>query len=176
MKPITLGIIAIGAVLALAPGSVLGEPIEKKGTTPYRTHFVFRPLASIDIPGLGTATALEAVGTTENMKGEKMLDKMSAHCTAVNVASGDKKYIDGACVLADSDGDKIFSTFDTRDVDASQPDLSCGTHIITDGTGKYAGITGKEPFACNAMPALAGAGGYTAMDIPHNSTWEIKGQ
>ena len=176
MKPITLGIIAIGAVLALAPGSVLGEPIEKKGTTPYRTHFVFRPLASIDIPGLGTATALEAVGTTENMKGEKMLDKMSAHCTAVNVASGDKKYIDGACVLADSDGDKIFSTFDTRDVDATQPDLSCGTHIITGGTGKYAGITGKEPFACNAMPALAGAGGYTAMDIPHSSTWEIKGQ
>jgi hypothetical protein len=36
--------------------------------------------------------------------------------------------------------------------------------------------TGSEPFACNAMPALAGAGGYTAMDIPHNTTWEIKGQ
>jgi hypothetical protein len=176
MKPLTLGIVATSVALVLAPGSVLGDPVEKKGTTPYLTHFVFRPLASIDIPGLGTATALEAVGTTENMKGEKMLDKMSAHCTAVNIASGDKKYIDGACVLADSDGDKIFSTFDTRDVDASQPDLSCGTHIITGGTGKYAGITGKEPFACNAMPALAGAGGYTAMDIPHNTTWEIKGQ
>jgi hypothetical protein len=176
MKPLTLGIVATSVALVLAPGSVLGDPVEKKGTTPYLTHFVFRPLASIDIPGLGTATALEAVGTTENMKGEKMLDKMSAHCTAVNIASGDKKYIDGACVLADSDGDKIFSTFDTRDVDASQPELSCGTHIITGGTGKYAGITGKEPFACNAMPALAGAGGYTAMDIPHNTTWEIKGQ
>jgi hypothetical protein len=171
MKPITLGIIAIGAVLALAPGSVLGEPIEKKGTTPYRTHFVFRPLASIDIPGLGTATALEAVGTTENMKGEKMLDKMSAHCTAVNVASGDKKYIDGACVLADSDGDKIFSTFDTRD---KSPDHDCGTHIITGGDGKYAGITGKEPFKCEGMPNLAGPGGYTSLDIPHTTTWEIK--
>jgi hypothetical protein len=176
MKFLPLSIVATSFVLTFAPGSVLGDPIEKKGTTSYLTHFVFRPLASIDIPGLGTATALEAVGTTENMKGEKMLDKMSAHCTAVNVASGEKKYIDGACVLADSDGDKIFSTFDTRDVDASQPDLSCGTHIITGGTGKYAGITGKEPFACNAMPALAGAGGYTAMDIPHNTTWEIKGQ
>jgi hypothetical protein len=22
------------------------------------------------------------------------------------------------------------------------------------------------------MPALAGPGGYTAMDIPHNTTWE----
>jgi hypothetical protein len=163
-----------GMLIVLAPGVVVGQQIEKKGTTPYVTHFIFRPLMSIDIPGLGTATPLEAVGTTENMKGEKMLDKMSAHCVALNVASGDKKYIDGACVLADSDGDKIFSTFDTRDVDKSQANMDCGTHIITGGTGKYKGITGKEPFACIAMPALAGPGGYTAMDIPHNTTWEIK--
>ena len=163
-----------GVLMALAAGVVLAEPIAKKGTTPYVTHFIFRPLMSIDIPGLGTATALEAVGTTENMKGEKMLDKMSARCAAVSVASGHKKYIDGACVLVDSDGDMIMSTFDTRDVDKSQPNRDCGTHIITGGTGKYKGITGKEPFACIAMPALAGPGGYTAMDIPHNTTWEIK--
>jgi hypothetical protein len=36
--------------------------MEKKGTTPYVTHFIFRPLMSIDIPGLGTATNLEASG------------------------------------------------------------------------------------------------------------------
>ena len=81
-----------------------------------------------------------------------MLDKMSARCTALSVDSGAKKYIDGACVLADADGDKIFSTFDTRDLDKSQPDMNCGTHIITGGTGKYKGITGSEPFACNALP------------------------
>ena len=63
---------------------------------------------SIYVADLGKATTLEAVGTTQNMKGEKMLDKMSAHCTALNVAAGDKKYIDGACVLADSDGDTDF--------------------------------------------------------------------
>ena len=162
------------ALSALLPAAAGAQTIEKKGTTPYVTHFIFRPIMSIDIPDLGTATNLEAVGTTQNMKGEKMLDKMSAHCAALSVTSGDKKYIDGACVLADSDGDKIFSTFDTRDVDKSQPDMKCGTHIITGGTGKYKGITGTEPFACNAMPALAGAGGYTAMDIPHNTAWEIK--
>ena len=38
------------------------------------------------------------------MKGEKMLDKMSARCTALSVDSGPNKYIDGACVLADADG------------------------------------------------------------------------
>ncbi|TAI59905.1 hypothetical protein CWO89_43635 [Bradyrhizobium sp. Leo170] len=166
---------ALAAVLmSLAPMAVAGDPIEKKGTTPYVTHFIFRPLMTIDTAELGKATTLEAVGTTQNMKGEKMLDKMSARCVALNVASGDKKYIDGACVLADSDGDKIFSTFDTRDLDKSQPKLDCGTHIITGGTGKYKGITGSEPFACISMPALAGPGDYFAMDIPHNTSWEIK--
>jgi hypothetical protein len=77
-------------------------------------------------------------------------------------------------VLADADGDMIFSTFNTRDVDSSQPDMNCGTYIVTGGTGKYKGITGSEPFACNAMSNLAGASGYTAMDIPHNTSWEIK--
>ncbi len=103
-----------------------------------------------------------------------MLDKMSARCNALQVQTGDKKYIDGACALADKDGDVIFSTFDTRDVDKSDPKLNCGVHIITGGSGKYAGITGREPFACNEMPALAGGGGYWALDIPHNTTYEIK--
>jgi hypothetical protein len=163
-----------GVLMAFAPGIVLADPIEQQGTTPYVTHFIFRPLMSIDVPGLGTATPLEAVGTTQNMKGEKMLDKMSARCAALSVASGEKKYIDGACVLADGDGDKIFSTFDTRDLDKSQPKMDCGTHVITGGTGKYAGISGSEPFACIPMPPLAGSDGYTAMDIPHNTTWQIK--
>jgi hypothetical protein len=178
MKPMHVSMIAgpatAMALTALASGSAFAQQIEKKGTTPYVTHFIFRPLMSIDIAGLGTATNLEAVGTTQNMKGEKMLDKMSAHCAALSVASGDKKYIDGACVLTDVDGDKIFSTFDTRDLDKSQPQMNCGTHIITGGTGKYKGITGSEPFACITLPALAGPGGYTAMDIPHNTAWEIK--
>jgi hypothetical protein len=57
-----------GVLTALAAGVALGQPIEKKGTTPYVTHFICRPVMSIDIPGLGTATSLEAIGTTENMK------------------------------------------------------------------------------------------------------------
>ena len=170
---IRLAVLTLG-VAAFIPAPANADAIPAKGTTPYVTHFVFRPVQSLDVPGLGTATLLEAVGTTENLKGEKMLDKMSARCTALNVASGDKKYIDGACVLSDADGDMIFSTFDTRDIDKSQPELNCGTHIITGGTGKYKGITGSEPFACNGMPALAGDGGLTAMDIPHNTSWEIK--
>ena len=163
------------SVLVLSiSGDVLADTMGKKGTTPYVTHFIFRPLVSIDVPGF-KATAHEMTGTTENLNGEKMLDKMAARCVAIEIDTGPKKYIDGACALTDSDGDRIFSTFDTRDVDKSMGDKgACGTHIITGGTGKYAGITGKEPFACNSLPPLAGGGGYTTMDIPHVTTWEIK--
>jgi len=168
-------IACLSAVLLALSCPARGEDAgAKKGTTPYVTHFIFRPVQTLDVKGVGSATLLEAVGTTQNMKGEKMLDKMSARCTALNVDSGDKKYIDGACALTDADGDVIFSTFDTRDVDKSQPDMSCGTHVITGGSGKYKGISGREPFACQTMPKLAGDGGYFAMDIPHNTTWEIK--
>jgi hypothetical protein len=175
MQRIITILLLSGGLMAFAPGIVLGAPIEKKGTTSYVTHFVFHPLSSIDVPGVGKATALEAVGPTENMTGEKMLDKMKAKCAAVSIESGDKKYVDGACALTDSDGDIVFSTFDTRDLDKSQPKMDCGTHIITGGTGKYKGITGREPFACIAQPTPAGEpAGSFAIDIPHNTTWEIK--
>jgi hypothetical protein len=166
-----------GIVLALTPSIAVGEePMPQKGTTPYVTHFVFRPLEAIDIPNAKVA-AFEATGITDNMEGGKMLDKMSARCEGIKVDFTPKKYIDGACVLTDADGDMIFSTFDTRDVDKAAGDKgACGTHIITGGTGKYAGITGKEPFACDTMPDLAGAGGYTSMNIPHVTSWEIKKQ
>ena len=49
------------------------QPIEKQGTTPYVTHFIFRPLQGLEVKGVGTATLLEAVGTTQNLKGEPML-------------------------------------------------------------------------------------------------------
>lgn len=31
------------ALVSFAPAAVAGEPIEKKGTTPYVTHFIFDP-------------------------------------------------------------------------------------------------------------------------------------
>ena len=165
-----------GFLIVLVPATVLGAEIAKEGSTSYTTHFVFHPKSSIDIPGTGKATALEAVGPTENTMGEGMLDKMKAKCAAVSIEAGDKKWIDGACTLTDSGGDVVFSTFDTRNLDKSQPKMDCGTHTIIGGTGKYKGITGKEPFACISKPTPAGEPeGSFAIDIPHNTTWEIKG-
>lgn len=157
-------------------GAVLADPVAKGGTTNYTTHFVFHPKSTVDIPGVGKAVALEAVGPTENTDGVDFLDKMKAKCAAVSIEAGGKKWIDGACALTDAEGDVIFSTFDTRDLEKSLPKMDCGTHLIAGGTGKYKGITGKEPFACISKPTPAGEPeGAFAIDIPHRTTWEIKG-
>jgi hypothetical protein len=81
MKPVvrtpakmTLVMVRIAVLSTMLVSIGLGTALadEKKGTTPYVTHFIFRPVQSLEVPGLGTATLLEAVGTTQNMKGEKM--------------------------------------------------------------------------------------------------------
>jgi hypothetical protein len=84
-----LSVLAATAVMmAFAPGVVLGA--ETKGTTPYVTQH-FSTGGEPRCTPVGTATLLEALGITQNMKGEKMFDKMSAHCEALNVAPGDRK-------------------------------------------------------------------------------------
>ena len=167
-------VLVAGGLMAFLTNGVLAEAVPKKGTATYTTHFVFHPKSTVDIPGVGKVVALEAVGPTENTSGGWMYDKMKAKCAAVNVESGGKKWIDGACALTDADGDVIFSTFDTRDLDKAQPKMDCGTHLITGGTGKYKGITGREPFACISKPAPDEPKDAFAIDIPHNAEWEIK--
>jgi hypothetical protein len=68
----------LSAILLAYPSALQAEEaMEKSGTTHYVTHFIFRPVQGLDVDGVGSATLLEAVGTTQNMKGEKMLDKMA---------------------------------------------------------------------------------------------------
>lgn len=168
--------LAVSALLAFsaAPALAVKAPA-KSGSTSYTTSFIFVPKSTVDIPGVGKAVALEATGPTKNTAGDEFLDNMKAKCAAVSVESAGKKWIDGACALTDADGDVVFSTFDTRDLDTAQPKMDCGTHLVTGGTGKYKGITGREPFACVNKDTPAGSPeGAFAIDIPHNTTWEFK--
>ena len=36
-------------LVAFAPGIIQADPIEKKGTAPYVTHFIFRPVQSLEV-------------------------------------------------------------------------------------------------------------------------------
>jgi hypothetical protein len=108
------------------------------------------------------------------MKGEKIFDKMSAHCVALSVEAGDKKYIDGACVLADSDGDKIFSTFDTRDVDRAQPDRSCGTLSSRAAPARTRASSEKSRSLVWPCPPWLVPAAISRWTFRTTHTWEIK--
>ena len=39
-------------LMTVGLGAALADPTEKKGTTPYVTHFIFRPVQSLEVTGL----------------------------------------------------------------------------------------------------------------------------
>ena len=64
-----------GVLLSLAASPAFATDLPNKGTTPYVTHFVFRPLMNVDVPGVGSVTTLEAVGTTRTSRARRCSTK-----------------------------------------------------------------------------------------------------
>ena len=117
-----LGKVALlsGVLLGFAPGVLLGEPIGKKGTNSVRDAFHLS--ASDEHRHSRSRYRHQSGGGRYHAKHEWRKDArqdVSSMC-GVERCLSEKKYIDGACVLTDSDGDQIFSTFDTRDIDKSR--------------------------------------------------------
>lgn len=162
------------AAITLWSGSALGADWPKQGTTNYVIHYVMKPINTISVDNLGKAVALEMVGTTANLEGKAFMDKMIAHCVAIQIDSGMAKYMNGGCTMTDKDGDRIFTTFDTRELEGALPRFGCGTHTITNGSGKYKGITGKEPFNCLILPTSAPGQGWSGMDIEHQMNYKFQ--
>ena len=87
---------------------------------------------------------------------------MSVRCLFYREAVGGKDKGSGACTETDSDGDKVFSTFDA------------GTriHTLIGGTGKYKGISGTAPITVTPLPAPGP--GLGAIVVEHRVTWQFK--
>lgn len=166
-------ILCAAATMMLCSGGAMSADWPKQGTTNYIIHYVMQPINTIDVGDLGKAIALEMVGTTANLEGKTLMDKMIAHCVAIKIDSGPAKYMNGGCTMTDKDGDRIFTTFDTRELEGALPRFGCGTHTITGGVGKYKGISGKEPFSCLILPSTA-AQGWSGMDIEHLMNYKFE--
>jgi hypothetical protein len=160
--------------MMLWAGAAVSADWPRQGTINYVIHYVMQPINTIDVDKLGKAVALEMVGTTANMEGKSLMDKMIAHCVAIQIDSGKAQYMNGGCTMTDKDGDRIFTTFDTRELEGALPRFGCGTHTITNGSGKYKGITGKEPFNCIILPTSAPGQGWSGMDIEHQMNYKFQ--
>jgi hypothetical protein len=86
MKQITTTVLLSGMFVALAAGISVADEIAKSGTTSYVTHFVFHPMSSIDVSGVGKAVALDqgslTLYTTSHCRPAP--DRLTSHCATVH--------------------------------------------------------------------------------------------
>jgi hypothetical protein len=67
---------------------------------------------------------------------------------ANDVLDGVSTALNGHCIVADKDGDKVFSVFEGK---GSAPGIIAGTFQWTGGTGKFTGIQGNNTFHVTAI-------------------------
>ena len=168
--------IALGALAVFAPNVATAGDTPKKGSRTFTIHYVYRPVGYSEVPGVGKITVLEASGQLENIKGESppFKDAIKNKCQMVSIEAGGKTWTDGACVAADGDGDLVLATFDSRNLDKSQPKMDCGSYVDTGGTGKFKGFSATGAYTCAMAEAPKGEpAGSFAMDISHVENWQM---
>ena len=168
--------IAVCTLAATASQFASAAEPPKKGNKTFTIHYLYHPVGYTEVPGVGKVTTLESAGQIENIKGETppFKDAMKAKCQMVSIESGGKGWTEGACITTDGDGDLIFATFDSRNLDKSQPKMDCGSYVDTGGTGKFKGISATGSYTCAMAEAPKGEpAGSFAMDISHNESWQM---
>lgn len=174
-KTILWAALSLGAFVTYAPTPAAAEDA-KKGNASFTIHYIYHPTGYAEVANIGKVTTFEASGPTENIKGEMppFKDAFKNKCHMVSVVAAGKNWTEGACVTADGDGDLVFATFDSRNQDASQPKLNCGSYILTGGTGKFKGLSGSGAYSCAMAEAPKGEpAGSFAMDISHVENWQM---
>jgi hypothetical protein len=134
----------------------------RQGTTTYVTHYTTRFLSTLNMGEVGSDSVAELVGTTRNTDGQKFFDNMAVRCVEFLEVRGGIHKFKGACIETDSDGDKVFSTFDSGTM----------THTLIGGTGKYKGISGTAAYTTKSLPAPGK--GQGAIINQYKVTWQFK--
>jgi len=148
--------IAVVSLLVLAVGAAQAQGIPKKGS--FTGKFGWFAVGKVTELEKGHIFfAGEFSGVFFNDKAGGVLDGIGVQCPGVNDITfgpnGARSAANGVCVLIDVEGDKIFSSWQ---IAGSFPN---GTEPadweMTGGTGKYAGIKGKNKFQCWNNPAAS---------------------
>lgn len=119
------------------------SPFPRAGSAKLAAYSVCRSLGIIDMGTVGSQTSADCVGIVKNQEAAKTLDNLAIHCLEESSARvGGYKYV-GTCALSDTDGDKIFMTYEGQE---------SGPIALIGGTGKYAGIEGSGAWSVADAP------------------------
>ena len=143
----------VGISFAICCTATSAQQFPKSGSISWHTGWKIAAeamtVAEGHLEGHGTA-----VGTSFNDKGAGPLHLGAAECVvAFFVIKGSGSNV-GYCSFGDADGDRIFTEF-TGNVGLPNG-YDEGTNVISGGTGKYSGITGRGPWKCKTVGGNGG--------------------
>jgi hypothetical protein len=134
------------ATLALAGPAFAADAFPVSGAAKLAAYSVCHAAVTVDMGPVGSNSSAECNGIVKTSDGSKVLDNLAIRCIEDAKVRRDAYAYSGTCVQTDSDGDKIFMTFEGAEG---------GPIEWIGGTGKYEDVLGK--------------GTWTVVDAPGNN-------
>ena len=132
------------ALTATAAGAA--EP-PKAGSVKHAAYTVCRQTAAIDLGEIGSDTSADSTGIVK-ADGGGTFDNLALHCLEGSVARKAGYKFTGTCVETDSDGDRIYLSYEGPED---------GPVALLGGTGKFAGLSGKGHWKVTDAPGNTAA-------------------
>ena len=136
----------LAAVIARGTPAFAADPFPVSGAAKLAAYAVCRSAVIVDMGPVGSNSSAECTGIVKTLDGSKILDNLAIRCIEEAKARREGDAFSGTCIHTDSDGDKIFMTYEGPE---------SGTIEWIGGTGKYQDILGK--------------GTWSVVDAPGNS-------
>lgn len=160
----TVGALLFVGAVAVAAQALAAEPMPQTGAAKLAAYAVCRSAVIVDMGPVGSNSSAECTGIVKTRDGSKLLDNLAIRCLEESKARPSGYAFTGTCIQTDSDGDKLFMTYEGPE---------SGTLEWIGGAGKYEGIAGKGTWS------VADAPGNTpqlfAFTLTMDATWEMKG-
>jgi hypothetical protein len=157
-------ILLAGAVASSAPAWA-DDPFPASGAAKLAAYSVCRSAVIIDMGPVGSNSSAECIGIVKTRDGSKLLDNLAIRCLEEAKARPEGYAFSGTCTQTDSDGDKLFMTYEGPE---------SGTVALIGGTGKYKDIAGTGTWSVTDAP------GNTAQvflfTLTYDVTWAPKGK
>jgi hypothetical protein len=155
----------LAALVALAAPALAAEPFPPSGAAKLAAYAVCRSAVIIDMGPVGSNSSAECIGIVKTLDGSKLLDNLAIRCEEDAKARPEGYAFTGTCIQTDSDGDKIFMTYEGPET---------GTITLLGGTGKYKDITGKGTWS--VVDAPGNTAQLFAFTLTYDASWTLKGK
>ena len=151
------------ASIALSASARAGEALPENGAAKLAAYQVCHPLAVVDMGPSGSESATECNGIVKNLESQNPPDNLAIRCLESTSARPEGYKYYGTCVQTDSDGDKLFMTYEgTKN----------GQSKWIGGTGKYKDVSGSGSLGVVVAPG--GTSSLFAYTLNYDVIWTNK--